>query len=246
MLDIKSCPVCEKEKIKDYHQFGIAPSVRAEIMPGVHVNAGIISRYSQCENCHVIFQNPRMTDDELHQFYSQGYYRKFINLTDEEINIDEEKRAEVDTRIIKNYIRNIQSHLDVGGGRGYLLQKVGAEIKVEVEPQEAYSLYPEVKTYATLESVPPQKFDLVTAIHVLEHEPYPITYLQKMIAFLDKKSHLVIEVPTWKSSGGPLRLPHLFHFEPDVLRLMCMRLKLRIVATEFTPHLIIICKKEQS
>ncbi len=241
MITLKSCPVCKSTGISQYREVGLAPRVTHEIMPGVEVDAAIITRYSVCQNCHLIFQNPRLSNAELDKYYSQGYYRKQLNLTNEEKDSDEAYRAKIDTGIIKQQVGEVTSHLDIGCSRGYLLEAIGASIKVGVEADIDGVKVKGIKIYSTMNKVPHKKFDLVTAIHVLEHVPEPLECLKNMAKFVDKNGFLVIEVPTWKSPGGPLRLAHLYHFEPDVLRLMCKQVGLKVEHTEFTPHLMLIC-----
>lgn len=246
MINLKSCPVCDSYSISTYDQMGFAPHVSHEIMPGVKVDAAVITRYFVCQNCNVIFQNPRLSNFELNRFYSQGIYRRTLNLTDEEISRDEAYRARIDTEIIKRYVGKVTSHLDVGCSRGFLLDAVGAAIRVGVEPNVSDLRVKGVEIYPEMSKVPQKSFGLVTAIHVLEHEPAPLDYLKKMAEFVDKGGYLVVEVPTWKSPGGPLRLAHLFHFEPDVLKFMCAKVGLKVIQTEFTPHLILICQVASS
>ncbi len=243
MLKLKACPLCRSKNITSFPQIGIAPFVQHEIMPGVKVEAGIISRYSVCNDCHIIFQNPRLSDRELDKYYSQGYYRKQLNDTDKKIDESELSRAKTDAKIIKRYLDKPFSHLDIGCGRGYLLDIVNAESKVGVEPETGFVKAKDVNVNTEINKVPHKIFDLVTAIHVLEHVSKPLEYLQIMTNFVDKSGYLVVEVPTWKSKGGPLRLAHLYHFESDVLRLMCRQAGFKVVDTEFTPHLMLICKR---
>ncbi len=242
MITLKSCPNCNTLIIPEY-QIVNGGSVATEIMPGVKVNAVITVRYCICQNCRIIFQNPRLTDKELDRFYSQNYYRKSINLTSKEIDKDELNRAEFDAEIIKKHVGKVKSHLDIGGSRGYLLNKIGAQDKVIVEPNVKYPKVKDLKFYKDINNVPTQLFDLVTVIHTLEHVSRPFDYLKKMFKLLKKGGYLVVEVPTWKSPGGPLRLSHLYHFDPSVLRHMCIELGLKIEHEEFTPHLLLICKK---
>ncbi len=184
-----------------------------------------------------------MTDSELDKFYSEGHYRRTLNLTDEVLDKDEEYRAKTDAEIIRKNVSKVTSHLDVGCGRGYLLNKVGAKIKVGVEPDADRLKYKSIMLYSKVSDVPQEPFDLVTATHVLEHEPDPLNFLKAMVRLINKDGNIIIEVPTWKSPGGPLRLAHLYHFEPDVLRLMCKEVGLEVEHTEFTPHLVLICKR---
>lgn len=242
MITLKSCPVCESSEIAQYHQFGVAPRVKYEIMLGVSVSAAILTTYFVCQSCHVIFQNPRMSSKELNQYYTNGYYRQMINLTEKIISEDEMYRAKFDSKIIKETVGKVESHVDIGCSCGYFLSEMGARLKVGVEPNINCIKDKGIKVYSKMSQIPKKKFELVSALHTLEHLPDPVRSLKEMIKFVDKNSHLVIEVPTWKSPGGPLRLSHLFHFEPDVLRLICQGLGLRVIETKFTPHLLLICK----
>jgi len=64
-----------------------------------------------------------------------------------------------------------------------------------------------------------------------------------MVGFVKAGGYVVIEVPSWKTQGGPFGFYHLSFFEPDVLRLMCLSAGLNVIAVEYTPHLVVICKK---
>lgn len=246
MITLKSCPVCDSHRITQYRQVIQTPDVLYELMPGVTVNALITTRYCVCQDCSVIFQNPRLSDTELHTFYSQGYYRRTVNASNEEMEGEELYRANGDAEIIKRYTGKLTSHLDIGCGRGCLLDAIDAAVRVGVESDVGYVRVKGVEIYPEVHRVPRKSFDLVTAIHVLEHVPKPLDYLQRMAAFIRTGGHLVIEVPTWKSPGGPLRLAHLFHFETDVLKLMCVQAGLRVLQVEFTPHLMLICKVDHN
>lgn len=242
MIILNFCPVCYSEKIEQKHIVANKPFIEYEIMPGVKIDTGIINVYWLCQNCKVLFQNPRFSDIELDEYYSKGYYRKSLIETDKDMDIGESHRAKFDAGIIKKHIGQINSHLDVGAGCGYLLSEVGAKHKVAVELDKSRIRVKGLKVYPQIQKVPNKLFDLVTAIHVLEHVSNPVGYLNDMIKLVSKNGHFVIEVPTWNSPGGPLRLAHLFHFETEVLSLMCRRAGLRIVETKLTPHLLLICK----
>lgn len=242
MKTIESCPFCKSDNIVAINDIGLVPSFIYEVMPGTSVYASIISRYSKCTDCGLIFQSPRMSDPDLNKYYSQGYYRRSKNGTLEELDRNERYRARIDADIIKKHVKKIGSHLDIGCSHGYLLEVVWGDTKIGVESDVEWEMVEGIKVYNSLEEVPSQSFDLVTAIHVLEHVPDPFTYLKKIAKFVKKSGRLVIEVPTWKSPGGPLRLAHLYLFEPPFLRKMCMNAGLTVVHEEFTPHLLIICQ----
>ena len=133
MITLKSCPICGSSRIIQYRQVIQTPDVIHEIMPGIVVNAVITTHYCLCQDCNLIFQNPRLSDTELDKYYSTGYYRRTLIMTDEEKDWDEAYRAKIDQEIIKQYVGKPTSHLDIGCSRGYLLDAVGAKVKVGVE-----------------------------------------------------------------------------------------------------------------
>lgn len=243
MITLRSCPVCNSLNIVKYPKSGVAPTVQYELMDKVFVPALLLSNYYQCQNCHLIFQNPRMSDKEIDRYYKEGYYRKTINLTERERLKDEKYRAKEDAKIVLNKIGKINSHLDLGCGGGFFLKEVGAKIKYGVEPDPSCIKVKSIKTYSNIVEVERSEFDLVSAIHVLEHVTNPVDHIKRMAGIMSNDGFLVIEVPTWDSPGGPLRLAHLYHFEPDVLRLLLKGIGLRVIQTEFTPHLFLICQK---
>lgn len=241
MITLDSCPVCHSKEITEYR---VTTDYRliSELIPGVKVNTTIIVRYSVCEDCHLIFQNPRLSDKELDLYYSTGFYRRTINQAPEGMDKGEQNRAKIDAKIIKKQVGKVESHLDIGCGCGYLLKAVGANIKVGIESDTGYVKVGSVAVFKDMSQVPRMPFDLITAIHVLEHVPRPLDFLENMTKYLSKRGHIVIEVPSWKTPGGPFGLAHLHHFETDVLKLMCAKVGLEVIHLEFTPHLLLICK----
>lgn len=214
-------------------------------MPGVNVEAAVVTRYFKCQGCNLIFQNPRLSDKELDLYYGQGYYRQTVNAPAEGADVSELNRAKLDAQIIKKYVGKITSHLDYGCGKGYLLNEVAAKVKVGVELDPKYVKVQDVNVYKDLDEVPLREFELVSVVHVLEHLPYPIELLKKLTTFIHKDGNLVIEVPSLKTKGGPFGFAHLYHFEPDVLKLICQQVGLEVVQMDFTPHLLLFAKKLQ-
>lgn len=242
MAKLTSCPICNGQNFVEFQQMGLAPTVMHEIFPGVEIPVAIISKYDVCQNCRVIFQNPRLGNKEVEMFYKGGFYRRSLNLTEKRMSDDEKNRAIIDSKIIKKHSGLIRSHLDIGCGRGYLLKVVNAPVKIGVEADSMYVKSKGITLYSKISQVKQASFDLVTAIHVLEHVPDPMELLKYMKNKVSKNGLLVIEVPTWNSPGGPLRFSHLFHFETDVLKLLCQEVGLKVIEVEFTPHLLLLCK----
>ena len=246
MNTLNFCPLCKNSNIYKYRKIANPSDKTCDIIPGVKIEIALVSEFYRCVNCEIIFQNPRMSDKELTIFYSKGYYRQMIGSTDELKNKDELERAKYDSKIIGEYVCNVNKHLDIGCSRGYLLSEVGAKIKVGVESNKDYVTVENIKVYPDIKKVPSGKYDLITVIHALEHMSSPPTFLKKIVSLMSSNGYLVIEVPTWNSPGGSLRLAHLYHFEPDVLENICKNVGLEVVDTKFTPHLLMILKLDSS
>lgn len=243
MITLNSCPNCKSRDFSKYQRVvTLSRNIFVELIPGVKVETAPVSYYFLCQKCNLIFQNPRLSDSEIDVFYNQGYYRRMLDGTNEEGDFDQEYRARYDAELIKRFVGNIKSHLDIGCGRGYLLDSIGAHTKVGVEPDPDYVTFKDIKVYLRLSQVKGEPFDLVTAIHVLEHEPYPLEYLQSMKRYVSKNGYVVLEVPSSKSPGGPLRLAHLYQFEAEVLKNLCEEAGFRVISQQLTPHLLFICK----
>ena len=79
MITLKSCPVCDSQSIVRYSQSAEANSqLTYEILTGVNINVTILVIYLICQDCHLIFQNPRLSDNKLDKYYADGYYRRTI------------------------------------------------------------------------------------------------------------------------------------------------------------------------
>jgi SAM-dependent methyltransferase len=208
---------------------------------GIPVVVGILARYQKCEGCGVLVQNPRLRGDSLVDYYSKGIYRQTSGMDQKTLDDKELFRADIDAQLIHRHVgEKIESHLDIGCSRGYLLDKVSAAFQIGVEPNSDYissdSLH---EAYKSLVDVP-GVFSLITCIHALEHEPYPLQYIQEMIDRLDTGGKIVIEVPSNMSQGGPLRFAHLFHWEREAFEKFIKTTGLRIIFQHYTPHLFAI------
>lgn len=110
---------------------------------------------------------------------------------------DDERRA----RLIGERVAN-RSVLEFGAGAGGLaerLQSVSSRICV-VEPDDSVSERFRdigIKRFVSIEDIASdERFDFITAMHVLEHLPDPALMLNKLGRLLrDERSRLIVEVP---------------------------------------------------
>jgi 2-polyprenyl-3-methyl-5-hydroxy-6-metoxy-1,4-benzoquinol methylase len=161
-----------------------------------------------CLNCGLVYQSPRMDEDELKYFY-QTEYRKVYQGSNDPTQIDltvQSKRADALLEILeKSNIVNVDRHLDIGCSSGIFLERVASRyqcLSVGVEPGETYRNHAKkrgVMVYDNLENVKQageKKFDLITMIHVLEHLPNPVVYLKNLKdTLLESDGIILIEVP---------------------------------------------------
>ncbi len=212
MIEVRTCALCGSGD----HAFFAA----------VH-DGGREVRYNLCRRCGLVFQSPRMTEEELDHYYRQAYAAEHQGVR-EAVTAKERHvqglRARHLVALLTRRGAQVQRHLDIGSSAGLLMQAVaeafGAET-VGVEPGEVYRRHASASgltVYASLEEVPEGAFDLVTMSHVLEHLPDPVGYLRRLRqARLAEGGWLLVEVPNL--FGHPsLELPHLYAFHPATLR----------------------------
>jgi len=102
--------------------------------------------------------------------------------------------------------------LEVGGGNGVLLDRLGAHEDVEPNPQ--YTL-PKILTHRVyFHDFEPgdKKYDVIYASHLIEHVPHPLEFLRKAAACLSDRGVLLIACPDISRS---LSATHLNAFTPD-------------------------------
>lgn len=126
-------------------------------------------------------------------------------------------------------------YLDIGCGSGSALgvaQALGwraAGVEVDAAAAAQARRFTEEVHVGDVLSAPfeRERFDVVTAFHVLEHVPDPVAVLRRMLGWLAPEGMLIIEVPNAGGFGAALfgrawsglELPrHLSHFTPESLR----------------------------
>jgi 2-polyprenyl-3-methyl-5-hydroxy-6-metoxy-1,4-benzoquinol methylase len=185
-----------------------------------------------------------MDDEDIRRFYGEGWYRKWLNMEQKAMDDDEKRRAQLDATIVKDFIgASIGSHLDIGASRGFFLNEVDAKVKYAVEPNREYVTQKNVSVYSDITEIRNEQFDLVSALHSLEHSTNPRVFLLEACLKVRDGGHLLIEVPSEQSPGGWPRLAHTFHFPTWTLFHMAARLHLTIKHLLFTPHTLVIMEK---
>lgn len=194
MIDLSGqpCPICGATTSTLVHE---------TIYPEIHYPGKFILR--RCNGCGLLFNSPRLDNDELSQLYGKNYY--FFNRKDS---------AEFN-RIVAMYQRTIamipgevlpKKLIDIGSGRGYfpaVLKGLGWDAQgIEISAnavQYARSKFDlpiftgTVEQYAA--SPQAQQFPLVTGIDVIEHVPDPAAFIAAAVKIVAPGGRLILDTP---------------------------------------------------
>lgn len=159
-----------------------------------------------CMNCGLIYQSPRMTEAERQEFYEDGYrtlYQGQEKPRPEDLAI-QEARARVVLDFLPDQVRPTRL-LDIGCSSGNLLHHFHRQYQAQVYGVEPGNMYREyalssgLQVYPSLQELQqnaPGRFDLVSMMHVLEHLPDPLHYIQDLRDhLLEPQGWLLLEVP---------------------------------------------------
>jgi SAM-dependent methyltransferase len=157
----------------------------------------------RCAGCGLLFNAPRLDDEQLGALYGRNYY--FFNRSD----------ARELGRVVAMYQRTValvenqtqeKRSLDIGTGRGYLpavMKRLGwdahgVEISADAADYARQRFGLDVFT-GTIEryagSPQAQRFPLVTAIDVIEHVPSPRGFVDAIARVVQPGGRVIIDTP---------------------------------------------------
>lgn len=181
-----------------------------------------------CSSCGLVYQSPRMTEDELVTFYD-GEYRQLYQ-GDQAPNPKDlavqQSRADSLLEFSRGKLNHCTRHLDIGCSAGLLLQRFQEAYKcqsVGIEPGYAYRRYAQdlgLEIFASLdelENAGESQFDLISMAHVLEHIGDPVDYLVSLREnLLVSDGYLLVEVPNLYAHDS-FEIAHLISFSAHTL-----------------------------
>jgi len=234
-----TCPWCGGGKIfHNTHTVSSAPYFMVDIGSG-KILAQAVTNYSTCD-CGLTFQENRQSDEWYNWFYSSGTYRQTLGISQEEMDADEQRRADDLIKWLYHYRNLFGYHLDIGASQGFFLWETCNQWDCLISGNEIN------KTHGNYGAFEYDKVvgypDLVSAIHVLEHVTDPIKELTTWAQMTSK--YLLIEVPGLHTVGGALRFAHLYYFPPELLKAKIIELGFDIVAMETEPNTRILAVKK--
>jgi cyclopropane fatty-acyl-phospholipid synthase-like methyltransferase len=211
---------------------------------GFEINMGCVVFYRRCLYCGMIWQSPRLSDESLERWYSEGHYRVWLGQPQIALDKDEYERAEKTVRWIDAVQPGeITSFMDFGCSRGYLLDMLSTSVPdvlgVEDNLDYVNTKHPVVRNLNEVK----RAFELITAIHVLEHMVDPLVFLLQIQQYMTPGGLLLLEIPSTSSKGGPFRLAHMTYMEPAVLSNLCIKAGLKVLSVSISEdwHTRVVC-----
>ncbi len=169
-----------------------------------------------------------MSADELDAFYEREYrelYQGGQGPSRKDL-IVQRGRAENLLFFLKRRIPTLHRHLDIGASSGALALRFHEHYGCQaagIEPGSAYRSFAAANGLAVFPSLEalaadrPGRFDLVSMIHVLEHLPEPVAYLENLReSFLEPDGWLLVEVPNLYAHNA-FEVAHLVSFSQHTL-----------------------------
>jgi len=235
MIAVSECPVCKTT--------GLQKFLCCQDYTVSHETFEI----SHCPNCTLAITTPRPENSKLGEYYISEEYISHSGKSSGGIGILYRiartfsltwKRAK-----IQRY-KQVGKILDVGCGTGEFLQ-VMKNSGWEVEGMEVSDTAREKaerligqKINPELNSIINNRFDIITAWHVVEHIPDLLPTIQKLKQLLKKDGTLFIAVPNYQSYDAQYYkekwagydLPrHLWHFSKKSMEVMLQQSELKLL-----------------
>lgn len=196
-----------------------------------------------CRACGLVYQSPRMTETEAAAFYAEEYrllQEGNADPTARNITVQKARAASL-AEFVQPLLPSVSRHLDIGCSLGILLQHFQDRYHnqaVGVEPGEAHRIQAKkdgLNVYASLEELEkacPERFDLASMSHVLEHLPDPVAFLGHLReTLLTPDGWLLVEVPNLYAHDS-FEVAHLYAFSAHTLGEVLRRSGFEVVKFE--------------
>lgn len=238
----------EKDKIPSpVEQFEVVETCRICGAHSFHLALEVETwRLMRCDDCGIVFTSPRYTSEGLASLYASEYYERAADYFASQSAPPSEDHIRI-ARQAARYVRASRpTAIDIGTGCGRQVSAfsaIGFRAK-GTEPNDLACTVAQKNgrdvVNVAIEALPSASYDCVVALHVLEHVPEPLRFVEHMARIAVPGGIVMIEVPNFASAAsrrlGARWRPlypntHLFHFTPDTLANVCQRAGLAVLAT---------------
>ncbi|MEW6077773.1 MAG: class I SAM-dependent methyltransferase [Thermodesulfobacteriota bacterium] len=165
----------------------------------------------ECKGCGLLFNSPRIPEEQLKQLYDNNYYffkRPAIDEFNRSVHIYNRTIRRIENKISEKRV------LEIGSAKGYLLsimQKMGWEVKgIEISAEAARYAVEKLHVdtfHGTIDQYiqSPGAFEpypLVLAIDIIEHVPDPVLFIRHLQKIVKPGGMLIIDTP----NGGSKKI----------------------------------------
>ena len=234
MIYLEKCPVC----LGSHNQRCIETSAQ------MHADAETFY-FDKCQDCGVVFLNPRVPQGSLHKYYTEQYlpYRgasawgKYAWIVEN----DQFKLDKARARLAGKYcdLDNSSLILDIGCGQPTFLEACNTMYGCNTmgidfsdngwkDTGSRFSAL-DLQVAQVRDLNPSLRPDVITMWHYLEHDYDPVANLSALRKLAKPNTVLLIEVPNYESEGrkkygrhwaGYHTPRHTFLFSPDNIKLL--------------------------
>lgn len=201
----------------------------------------------RCNNCNLLFTNPRPDEKNIQGYYDSPNYISHSNKTNRWVSLIYKSIRLYTIQQKLHWLKKFQPKkgrlLDFGCGTGHFLVKanrnkwetIGIEPSIKARNQAIQKGLDIRKNLIEIKKE--KKFDVITLFHVLEHVHNLDETLKQLLKLLKKRGTIFIAVPNheshdrkfyrefWASYDIPR---HLYHFERSSMEYLANSYKLRI------------------
>lgn len=162
-------------------------------------------RVVRCRSCLVYYLSPRLTSTRMAELYRDGAYFEGGSLGYSSYGRQERSLRKTFRRLVRILRRRKLTGgalLEVGCGYGYFLEaarpfytrRVGTEMSADAAAT-ARGTGAEVHVGGLEELPGGERFDLVVALHVIEHVYDPVVFVDRLLAHVKEGGHLLLATP---------------------------------------------------